>query len=643
MVEVNNIRRILFLISILLFFTLTSVSIQKTDGSKSSKIIYEFYQGINKIENQEPNGEKLQYGIMVKFKYELPKYPKNSLEDLVNKEDIRTYKSELHNSLKDYFDKRNKEIIDYLDLNELLCVSQYSPFADRFFDDVDEFKNVKAILDNVIDSNYIEWVCYFSGIPFNYEEASFAEDLGEQYLIEDLLNDIGINYPQTYSGNEINIGILDEGTPDNTTYVSDNIVNDTGIISSSHTTLVATIAASTIGVARNANIHIAPANTLNSLSGAINQMIAWEVDIINISSGWYTDGNYTSIDSYFDFIINENKIPITKSVGNNSNGYGFGDSIIASPGVGLNVLSIGASTKAGQLAKFSSTEIDEDYEDIIFTPKLLAPGSNIKAGSLNAGSGTSFAAPVVAGVIALLFEEFPSLMLKPELIMAALMDDADYAIDQISFFDSKAGAGIINYQKARTILSNVQYQDYTVTSLNNNNDVVATKTITLAANKMISITQMTLYNSTSQSPTVNNQIAVLFPSFSNFKIEIRNSNGGLELSSQKSYNINHLEYTNNTQSEKTITINIVLNSVKIGNESEIGSFVYSIKPAHVHSYTHHITKHNYIYHKLYCICGAFVYAAHDWIFIPFDDGINHGQVQYCPECGDYGLKVLEDK
>src|SRR5207247_1016786 len=115
------------------------------------------------------------------------------------------------------------------------------------------------------------------------------------------------------------------------------------------------------------------------------------------------------------------------------------------------VLGVGSSGKDGRLSSFASRGI---FEELLYHPALIAPGENIAAASpavLNGGayyaveSGTSFAAPHVAGVVALMLQANPAL--APRDIKRILMQTAAPILTRDR---SEAGAGGLDAWAALT-------------------------------------------------------------------------------------------------------------------------------------------------------------------------------------------------
>jgi serine protease AprX len=116
------------------------------------------------------------------------------------------------------------------------------------------------------------------------------------------------------------------------------------------------------------------------------------------------------------------------------------------------VIGVGSSRKDGRLSRFSSRGI---FEELLYHPVLIAPGEEITAATpitLNPGggyyttdSGTSFAAPHVAGVVALLLQARPDL--TPGDIKRLLMTTATPVLEHDR---SEVGAGLLDAWAAIT-------------------------------------------------------------------------------------------------------------------------------------------------------------------------------------------------
>ncbi|MHA1444699.1 MAG: S8 family serine peptidase, partial [Candidatus Hodarchaeales archaeon] len=189
----------------------------------------------------------------------------------------------------------------------------------------------------------------------------------------------------------------------------------------------------------------------------IDWAIVNEADIISMSLGGFP-GNLSPL---YDQIIStawKNDVIVISSAGNS----GPRPSSISSPGLESRTLTVGASNIYNELAFFSSRGPSING---LIDPDIIAPGRGILSlqnrGRYTTASGTSMAAPAVAGVIALLLSGNPSA--SPSDVRNAIISTAS----DMGYHVFNQGAGLINataaYERLQT-LSVFAFPSFTVSS-----------------------------------------------------------------------------------------------------------------------------------------------------------------------------------
>ena len=327
-----------------------------------------------------------------------------------------------------------------------------------------------------------------ASVPINPAYKPPVDQINGTYLTKD----------KNLSGTGINIAVIDSGIdfthPDlqgkNATVYSDKsfVTKANGYLSdentadlNGHGTHVAGLAAGTgkasnglyIGVAPGANLFnlkvvdetgsATESGILEAIDYALNP--AYNIKIITMSLGFQGSFPDDPVSLSLDNAVNNHGMVVTVSAGNSGPGIGT----VATPGSARSVITVGASYWENDTATFfSSRGPNSDYR---YDPDVLAPGwfevSTLASGSLiqqseqyysptyiqsfSSGSyipesGTSMAAPVVAGSVALLLQAFPNA--SPQSIRAALMSTA-VNTGQPEYVQ---GAGFINVTAAYLLL-----------------------------------------------------------------------------------------------------------------------------------------------------------------------------------------------
>lgn len=141
-----------------------------------------------------------------------------------------------------------------------------------------------------------------------------------------------------------------------------------------------------------------------------------KIKIINISVGMAESTEKTDQNKLLDIVDYawSKGIVVVAAAGNN----GPGENTVTYPGIAKKIITVGsiddrnAGSRLGLKKGYSGTG---PTKECIIKPEILAPGTNIRSCGIQSQngmamkSGTSMAAPVVTGMIALLLERYPDL------------------------------------------------------------------------------------------------------------------------------------------------------------------------------------------------------------------------------------------
>ncbi|GLQ34366.1 hypothetical protein GCM10007939_06490 [Amylibacter marinus] len=175
-------------------------------------------------------------------------------------------------------------------------------------------------------------------------------------------------------------------------------------------------------------------------------------DVINLSLGGF--GSSSTINSALEYAA-ENGVAVAIATGNDSE-RSFGNiADISNPayeaGRGIydgHIIAVGAVNSAGDVTDFSNAcnSVDIRY-------CLVAPGQSIyttrSGGGYNYVSGTSFAAPHVAGAIAVLLSAYPNLTAKQaiQILLESAYDRGSSSPD-FQDYDTEYGNGLLDLEAA---------------------------------------------------------------------------------------------------------------------------------------------------------------------------------------------------
>lgn len=444
---------------------------------------------------------------------------------------------------KEYYSTRTNAVFAQLNLSnyESVYVGMYTPIIIYNYS-YENYALCKDEIEAKVNSLSDIIQAYVKQYKPNYETSILTATGTSGVNIGDAF------WNRTLTGNGVKIGILEPGEVNASDPYFDG-VNVTvwtryGIYTpvTVHATKMAAVIGGQMGIANEADLY--SAYLFNDPADEIEWMVQKGVQIINMSFGdGEATGEYNDYSAYFDKVTTQYGIIFVVAAGN----YGDTDTkYVANPGLAYNVLTVGSSNYRKERSTHSS------YKVVMgpYKPTIVAPGKSIRiGGSIESNEGTSFAAAITTGTIALLLEKYPVLIGQPARVLSLVTANAEkfpnYAYALNNGFDDEIGAGELDF----TNCDNHMNTSFTETNTHNQaNSFIYTRFMVLFPNQTLEASLAWLIQS---DGSVNSR------SYTDYDLHLYDDQYQFIKAGASGYNnIETLSYTNTTDSNKIVILRV---------------------------------------------------------------------------------------
>ncbi len=385
-------------------------------------------------------------------------------------QELSSYISTKREAMKSCYQEYTQNFNDkYLSSDDVIYISQYTPtiIAELTYE-----KAVKLSKNKQVKS--IDFYCDDIVMPDEVNSDNLSLLSVPYYSVSNQVSyihadDVWGTYADTGAG--VNVGMIDVSLPNTSTgiiftphYTGEYNGYYPGTGDVPHASNVLEIIYS---IAPDANFYCTSYNTIYShtptptLITEIEWLLGCNVDVINISMSLDINGiddgenSYGAISQYLDSIIYAYDVSIVMAAGNS------GSTGILSGGMAYNAVTVGnynrySSVISGDSSYYSGSSL-------AYKPDISAPGYFTFTFSGEDSHGTSFAAPMVTGTIALIMSYRGSLRVNPTGIKSILTSSVSLSTShhydtRLSLNSYKQyGAGILDAYRAVSNAASYRY------------------------------------------------------------------------------------------------------------------------------------------------------------------------------------------